>query len=87
MNRSNSKISRDLRITKIVLNDDTIINIPYLDRKESKTFIDNILNHYNIESIDLYKSPDTTNLKAAISILKENNADQEVVNSLLKFKI
>jgi hypothetical protein len=57
---------------------------PFLDRGETKTFINNVLEYYNITNLDEYKtSPKQPHLKAVYNILITNNATQSDVDNML----
>ena len=80
-----NNLSRESKITEIEVSNGSIIKIPYLDRRDMKKFIDNIVSIYNIESLDEYKNDkNKTNLKAAIEIVKINNTNQDIIDSIFK---
>lgn len=57
---------------------------PFLDRGETKTFINNVIEYYNISSLEEYKtSPKQPHLKIIHKILSDNNASQDIVDNLL----
>lgn len=79
---STKQFNRNQHLTKLKI-DDNYVTVPFLDRRNTKLFIDAILLYYNIESLELYKSSNMTNLKAAFQILIENKANQNIINELM----
>jgi hypothetical protein len=70
--------------TKIVISDNNIITIPYLDNKETKAFINAITEVYNIETLDDYKvNKNDTKFKATINIIKKFKPDNEFIKTIL----
>ena len=81
---TNKKVSREQRIATIKINNTSYISLPYLDRNELKAFIQCVMEYYDLETLEPYKTPNNTNLKALHAIFIEKEANQTTIDSILR---